>query len=338
MLQTKVSKMKKKLWLAAAIIVIVLISVAVAVSYWQKPTVPYTSAFAKGVTLSPRSFDSADFSEFFQKARQAGTLVSWAGDWNELNVAGSSPDVISQLASQYDYTPLVEAQFFSQSTGKLLRSLDEATKASYKNKAVGFASTYKPRYLALGIEVNVLCEKSPNDFYAFAQFFSEVYDAVKAVSPNTNVFTIFQLEKMKGLNGGLFGGENNLTNTQWSLLDSFPKSDFVAFTTYPCLVLKNPAEIPANYYAEIKQHTTKPIAFTEIGWHSNPSPTDWESSEGEQAEFVTAFFELTKDVDKNMAIWSFLYDQDTIEPFNSMGLLGTEGNAKAAWDSWTGEK
>jgi len=29
---------------------------------------------------------------------------------------------------------------------------------------------------------------------------------VKSVSPQTKVFTIFQLEQMKGLNGGLFGG------------------------------------------------------------------------------------------------------------------------------------
>jgi hypothetical protein len=80
MLQIKVSKMKKKLWLAAAIIVIVLISVAVAVSYWQKPTVSYTSAFAKGVTLSPRSSDSADFHPIlffkrFQELFPKGNIV-----------------------------------------------------------------------------------------------------------------------------------------------------------------------------------------------------------------------------------------------------------------------
>jgi hypothetical protein len=262
-------------------------------------------------------------------------MVSWAGDWDELDMAGKSPEVISQLATQYNYTPLIEAQFFQQSAGNLLRPLDPASKDIYKSKAVGFATTYKPRYIAFGIEVNVLYEKSPADFYAFAQLFSEVYDAIKDVSPSTNVFTIFQLEKMKGLNGGLFGGENNSTNSEWFLLDSFSKSDIIAFTTYPCLAFKDPDEIPSNYYDDVKQHTAKTIAFTEVGWHSSASPTGWESSEEEQAEFTATFFNFTKGLSKEMVIWSFLYDQNTIEPFNSMGLWRADGTAKAAWTTWT---
>lgn len=212
--------------------------------------------------------------------------------------------------------------------------LDDAT----KQKAVAFAQKYKPEYLALGIEVNVLYEKSPEDFEYFAQFFSEAYDAVKAVSPNTKVFTIFQLEKMKGLNGGLFGGVNDPSKAEWVLLGKFQKSDLAAFTTYPGLVYKNPSEIPADYYSEIRTHTSKPIAFTEIGWHSAPSPQGWESSEQEQAEFASAFFSRTKGMGEEFAIWSFLYDQNTIKPFNSMGLFYANGTQKKAWGIWKNGK
>jgi hypothetical protein len=286
----------------------------------------------KGVSLSPKSFQSADFTDFFAKAKQAGSIVSWAGDWNELgNTNNGGPKVVTELSSTYDYTPLVEAQFFTQSSGQLLRPLDDATKASYKKSAADFAEKYKPEYLGLGIEVNILYEKSPADFDKFVQFYGEVYDAVKAKSPGTKVFTVFQLEKMKGLNGGLFGGTSN---AQWSLLDRFQKSDIIAFTTYPGLVYKEPSEIPQDYYSEIKTHTAKPIAFSEIGWHSAASPAGWESSETEQAEFVTTFFNRTKGLDEEFTIWSFLYDQNTIEPFNTMGLYGSNGNAKAAWSAW----
>lgn len=139
---------------------------------------------------------------------------------------------------------------------------------------------------------------------------------------------------MKGLSGGLFGGINDPTKSQWSLLDRFPKSDIIAFTTYPGLIYENPSEIPADYYSEIKSHTVKPIAFTEIGWHSGTGPTGWESSDAEQAGFVTTFFSLTEELNKELVIWSFLYDQDISEPFNSMGLRRSDGNAKPAWDSW----
>jgi hypothetical protein len=292
----------------------------------------------KGITLTPRSFEGADFTDFFLKAKQAGDIVSWAGDWNELNVSSGAPRTVAELASTYDYTPMIEAQFFAQSTRKLLRPLDNYNRTVYKSKAVEFAQKYKPKYLALGIEVNILYEKAPQDFENFTSFYSEVYDAVKAVSPQTMVFTIFQLEKMKGFGGGLFGGENDAGASEWQLLERFPKMDVIAFTTYPCLIYKNPDEIPADYYSEIQLHTSKPVIFTEIGWHSASSPVGWESSEAEQKEFVARFFNLTAGLEGKIAIWSFMYDQNVIEPFNMMGLRRSDGSAKQAWEEWINAK
>ncbi len=289
-----------------------------------------------GVSLSPKSFQAKDFTDFFEQTKETGKVVMWAGDWNELsNIQGGGPVVVASLSQTYKYIPVIELQFFTQSDGKFLRPLDDVTKQNYKNSLIAFIEKYKPEYLGMGIEVNTLYEKSPADFDTFSQFFSEVYDIVKANSPNTKVFTIFQLEKMKGLNGGLFGGTNDPNKAQWFLLDKFPKSDIIAFTTYPGLIYKNPSDIPSNYYAEIKTHTSKAIAFTEIGWHSDASPAGWESSEEEQAEFVAVFFDLSRDLNKELIIWSFMYDQDTFEPFNSMGLRrGDDGTAKLAWKEW----
>jgi len=289
----------------------------------------------KGVSLSPKSFQPDDFKEFFKNANLAGDIITWSGDWNELlNTEKGGPVVVSSLASTYKYTPIVIVQFFKQDTGQLLRPLNEETKQNYKNSLIQFAKKYKPKYLGLGIEVNILSEKSPSDFDNFVQLYNEAYDEIKAASPDTKVFSVFQLEKMKGLNGGLFGGANNPDKAQWGLLDRFSKSDIIAFTTYPGLIYKNPSEIPTNYYTEIKSHTEKPVAFTEIGWHSSNNIQGWESSESEQAEFITAFFSLTKDLNKEFSIWSFMYDQTVIEPFNSMGLITKDGKFKQAWNVW----
>jgi hypothetical protein len=290
--------------------------------------------FDTGISLSPKSYQPSDFHEFFEKAKQAGDIISWAGDWDDLGAMDKAPEVIAELASTYGYVPLIEAQFFTQSTGQLLRPLNDTVKQSYKNSAIQFASRYKPKYLALGIEVNVLYERSPTDFEDFAGFYDEVYDAVKGVSQSTKVFTIFQLEMMKGLNGGLFGGENDPAKAQWFLLDRFPKSDIIAFTTYPSLIFKNSSEIPSDYYSEINAHTAKTIAFTEMGWHTAPTPIGWEGSEEKQADFVRLFFNYTENVNKEIAIWSFLYDQNVTMPFNSMGFIGTDGNPKLAWNVW----
>ena len=307
----------------------------------KAPTIsaPPNEKIIKGVSLSPKSFQQTDFINFFEKAEQTGGIVSWAGDWNELsNTQTGGPTVIASLATNYHYTPLIEVQFFTQSTGQLLRQLDKSTKQGYKNYVLAFAEKYKPKYLGLGIEINALYEKSPSNFENFASFFSEVYDEIKIKSPDTKIFTIFQLEKMKGLNGGLFGGINNQSKTQWQLLERFSKSDITVFTTYPGLIYKHPSEIPSEYYTEIKSHTTKPIAFTEIGWHITSDPIGWESSDQEQAEFITTFFDRTKDLNTKFVIWSFMYDQNTIEPFKSMGLRNDDDTARSAWDRWVTTK
>ncbi|HII16264.1 MAG TPA: hypothetical protein HA362_08230 [Nanoarchaeota archaeon] len=292
-------------------------------------------AALKGVSLSPKSFRPDDFIGFFAKAKEAGNALLWAGDWGELaDTQEGAPTVVSALAGNYNLLPVIEAQFFTQSTGRLLRPLDDETKKAYLGSAAAFAEKFKPQYMGFGIEVNMLYEKSPDDFEEFAKLFSEVHDAVKAVSPETKVFTVFQLEKMKGMGGGLFGGRNDASKSQWGLLEKFPKADLAAFTTYPGLVYKSPSEIPADYYSAIKQHTSKDIAFTEIGWHSASSPIGWESNNGEQDEFVKRFFELTKGMGSKITIWSFLYDPDTIEPFNSMGLYSRGGGKKPAFDAW----
>jgi hypothetical protein len=289
----------------------------------------------KGITMTPKSFAQADFTDFIRQAKMAGDVIAWSGDWDELGAAqNGGPVVTAELASRNGMAPLISVQFFSQSTGELIRPLDGPTRERYKNSAAAFAGKYKPRYLALGIEVNVLYEKSPGQFDEFVGLYHEVYAAVKEQSPGTMVFPVFQLEKMKGFGGGLFGGTNDPAQAEWFLLDRFPDADLIGFTTYPCLIYKDPSGIPPDYYSEIGRRTGKPVAFTEIGWHRRAGPAGWESSDAEQAGFVTAFFKGTGGLDCRLAIWSFLYDQNVPEPFSSMGLRNSDGSARPAWENW----
>ena len=293
----------------------------------EEPTTGEPLGILKGVSLSPRSSSAEDFAGFFQEAVQAGDIVMWAGDWNELSIDQGSPKVVMGLASTYGYIPLIEVTIHSN--GKLIRPLNADNLQIYRSRVLAFTDDYKPRYLGLGIEINSLYVKSPTDFERFVLFYDEVYDTVKKVSPDTQVFTVFQLELMKGLS--MWGIEEN--EAHWDLIDRF-KSDLVAFTTYPGLFYLDPSSIPVDHYTEIRAYTTKPIAFTEIGWHSEASPKGWESSEQEQAEFVDTFFRLTNGLDMKIEIWSFMYDPVTIEPFRSMGLRRGDGTARPVWNAW----
>ncbi len=296
-----------------------------------EPGPPAVECPLKGVSLSPRSEEH--FGQFFEEATEAGEVVMWAGDWMEIE-NGGAPIVVSGLASAYGYVPLVEVTYYTQGEGELVRPLTGENRRIYRESTIAFAEEYRPEYFVMGIETDIMHEKSPDDYYEFVEFYNEMYDEIKGVSPNTKVFTVFQLEKMKGC--GLWAEKScNSSNSHWELIDDF-KLDIVGFSTYPCLVYKDPADIPEDHYAEINEHVSKPIAFTENGWHSEAYPPGWESSEEEQAEYVERFFGLTEDLDIEVTIWSFMYDPGTIKPFDSMGLRRDDGTARPAWDAWVG--
>ena len=288
----------------------------------------------KGFSLSPRSYE--EFGEFFEKAAEAGEVVTWAGDWGFLDDEVSAPHVVAALSDQQGLDPIVVVTYFTQGTGELVRSLNETNRQAYVDGAVQFVEAYEPSYIGFGIEVNSFWMNSEEGYQSFVDLFGEVYPLVKEASPETKVFTVFQLERMKGLHGGLFGGTNDEGLSQWELLDDFPEADALAFTTYPCLIHMDPSEMPEDYYTEILDHTSKEVLIAESGWFRE-GPEGWESDEGEQAEFVHALFDLTEELDPSVIIWSFLYDQGVQYPFDTMGLLDLDEAHLQPWQAWTEE-
>ena len=290
--------------------------------------------FYKGVSLSPRSFSTDDFLDFLSLVSETGEIVTWAGDWMEMGEENGAPYAMMAFAAEYDFIPVNIAGLYSQTVGELAQSLDAASRMHYKEISARFAQEYQPHFLGFGVEMNILFERSPLEFAQWVTLFEEVVDTVRSVSPDTKIFTIFQLERMSGLRGGLFGGENNTLNHDWDLISQFPSADIIGFTTYPGLIYREPDDIPDDHYTQIPTHTMKSIAFFEIGWHSHAGPVGWESSEEEQTEFIRRFFELIGDLEPEMTIWPFIFDQNVTNPFHTMGLRRTDGSAKPSWNEW----
>ena len=330
-----------RVWAAALLALALLASVAACAlppgrPFYAPPT-DNTSIPGRlsGVGFSPRSAQPYDIIDFFRKARGAGNVVVWAGDWKEFEYARGFPTLLVEQSYLNGLTAVIEVTAFNQSGGKLLRSLDDKTQQKYVSGAADFASRYQPRYLGLGVDADALYTRSPANFDKFVKLFDRTYDAVKAVSPGTKIFTVFQLEKMKGLNGGLYGGANDPSKNLWFLLDKFPRADLIAFNTYPGMIYKSPSDIPADYFTGIKAHAGKPLAISGTGWQSAEGPDGWPGSETQQAEYVQAFLRLTSDLNPEFSAWGYLYDPTALaEPFNSMGLLRGDGTPRWAWYGW----
>ncbi len=296
----------------------------------------------KGVSLSPKSFTDTDFPQFLSLVGQAGNALRWAGPWTDLGVPNGAPLVVTTLSKNYNYTPVIETGVYSVSRDELIKPLTQENMDQFVLYVREFSRNFKMPYIALGVEVNIHYEKHPDDFQKYVLLFDRAYDAIKSVSPDTKVYLVFQLERMKGLQGGLFGGTNDTANAQWDLLKQFPKSDLIGFTTYPGLIYKDPSEIPSDYYSEIVSRTDKPIAFTEVGWASGTpvfkgaSLTEWASSEAEQASFVKQFRQLTSGMNPEMSIWFWMFEQSPPPgpAFVGMALRRDDGTPRPAWDEW----
>jgi hypothetical protein len=300
----------------------------------QQPTPVAEVGMLKGVSFSPTTFDGPGISDFFTKVKDGMDIVSWHGDWNDITKGDGAPKLILDSASKYGYTPIIVVQHFTQATGELLRPLDPTNRASYIASIQDLAAKYKPQYLGMGIEINILAEYSMGNFNDFVDLFNDAYDSIKSVSPNTQVFTIFELEHLKGLRGGLFGGKNDPSQAQWDLLAQFNKIDLIALSVYPGIIYSTPAEIPDNYISEVLEHTDKPIAITESGWFRE-APTGWSpSTEASQIEFINRMFAILPDPEPKFIVWSFLYDQGTDPIFGMMGLLTSTQQTSAAWEAW----
>lgn len=288
----------------------------------NKSTSVSTSASSiKGVGLSPISFSGSNFTSFFPVATDAVGAISWGGDWHQLAQDGSAPDILAKLSKQYSYTPVIIVDLPNVS--------DES---QFISTVSDFVKNNNLKYVGIGNEINL---KSSSDLSIGLGIFNATYDAIKKVSPNTVVFTIFQYEALNGLQGGLFGKTNNLP-TQWNLLNEASKADAIGFTTYPGLVYNNPSDVPTDYYSRISSHTNKPVIFTEVGWFRNGNSlgSQWTSSQQEQADFINLFFNQTKSLNSPLKIWAFLYDQNVQSPFNTMGLLETNQTDSVAYEAW----
>lgn len=290
----------------------------------------------KGVSFSPKSTAAADLTSFFGEAKIIGNTVTWAGDWNDLTKANGGPELVVSESVKQGLTPIIEVTAYTEKSGSLqpIRGITGSVRQSYIDAAAAFVKKHNLKYFGIGIEINRINESSVTNFNDFVRLFNDTRAAIKAASPTTEVFTVWQLEKMKGLNGGLYGGKNDTSKNGWALLSRLDQADFFAFTTYPSLIYTNPKDIPAEYYSEIKNHTIKDLAFSEIGWPSITPAKGWDSSETMQAQFITRFSELTSSLNPTFKIWSFLYDQAVANPFTTMGLISPAGVQKQAFINW----
>ena len=288
---------------------------------------------------------AADFEAMYRSFTTTGGAVGFYTNWTDSAAdEGAPPRVIAAAAAaakQYGFGPLVIALGVARDApGGVGSTVDwnGPQRERFIAAATAIAREQRPEYLALGVESNRLWGSDRAAWDGFVRGYASARDAIKAASPSTRVFTIFQLELMKGHAVRWTGRDDP---PQWSLIDAFAGTlDVVGFTTYPFLEYARPADIPPGYFSDALDRVKVPVAFTEIGWPSArpaSTPFAYDASPDAQAAFVDRFFALVPAGDRRvaLALWSFPFDVGTqLGLFDSVALRASDGTAKPALAAW----
>lgn len=203
----------------------------------------------------------------------------------------------------------------------------------YGDIIVSYVKAHKPEYLNPCIEANMWYEHaSTKEWAEFRDFYSSLYDRIKATNPSTKVFCSLQYEL---LSGQLY---NNPTK-QWELLDdpqkALPKQDLLGLSTYPY------GGDYLNWYQGLQERETPAIFVAEMGYiHGHNDYPMSVPAENLQASLIEALPELFHDLQTEGLLWLTLADLDPkVVPnlpnfYYIFGLMHHNLQPKKAWNSW----
>jgi hypothetical protein len=211
---------------------------------------------------------------------------------------------------------------------------DPAWREAYREAVLDVVRAVRPLYLSVGNEVNRWHDAhgadpgDPDGFQHFVSLYEEIYDDVKAVSPETRVFCIFAREHVDEHR------EFDL-DPVFALFDP-DKLDLVVLTSYPYALqgVNRPADLADDYYSrEIPPALLdKPFGFTELCW---TSIADFGGEQAQADLLADAVDRLTigQGLDLHLVGWPWLTDLDVDD---DTGLIEDDGTPKAAHATWGG--
>ncbi|NPA92433.1 MAG: hypothetical protein GXO56_01970 [Chloroflexi bacterium] len=224
---------------------------------------------------------------------------------------------------------------------------DPRIRAAFRNYAVRLARDFHPRYLGLASEINTYMATYPDDADNFLSLYRETYAAIKAESPDTQVFVTFQWDQLRFPLPSTDAAKTPSKAIHWEFIEAFePELDLWVISSYPCFYFKTGDAIPPDYYTPLLTKTTKPLAIGEGG-----CPSTAPGSPASQSAYLET---IHTQLGERLAFWIYLLyndldmdayrkilhtqnrgdDVDTLSWFVHMGLADVHGNPKPSLATW----
>ena len=311
--------------------------------------------FAMGISSLPVDLQESSYVKAMDLAAEAGeiVLVKRAPPWEEFLPGGQVSGEIAAVTER-------ERDLIRERGLTLFFAIDPTDPADRGRLAglperwrgAGFAhpdiqhallaysqyvvKNYRPRYLAVATDINLYARIHPEDFSAFVDLYSVIYDAVKREAPGTEVFVTFQYEDLNGVLPTVEPHE-----ADWGLIERFgDRLDLLALSTYPSLAYQRVKAIPADYYSRLRTRSSLPLAIAEMGYSSGPGRRGLNAgTEPLQEEFLRRVLLEAQALEMRFVIWLAGWDLtyavgEPLDVFRYVGLRREDGSPKPAWDIW----
>lgn len=223
---------------------------------------------------------------------------------------------------------------------------DPAVVEAYTNYCRSLIGTFQPDYVAYGIEVNMLAQKSPAEFEKYVNMTAQVYGTLKAENPDLPLILTLQAEAFHGDEAG----------QREAIRKLLPYTDYLAVSSYPYGSYPNPDKLPADWFSDLRDLAPeKPFAIAETGFPAEDLSlpaygVSISGSEDRQARYALRLLSDAGKLDARFVVWFVPRDYDQLwvkleadgadellKMWKDDGLADGAGQprkALAIWDAW----
>ena len=308
-------------------------------------------SFAMGFLALPAQLNEASYVELFDVAAERGDLVmiQRAVPWAAL-AAGGAPSAEQEATIDREsalsrergldllfaidpWEPTNRGRLAGEPLGAGFD--DPAVVEAYLTYVELIVERYRPRWIALAVDVDQFAAARPEQLEAFQAAYIEAYRLVKERSPETLAFLTFQLEDLQGLVP--WGIDHD---PQWALVIRFaPFLDLLAVSSFPSFIFPFHGDIPREYFTRLTGFG-KPVAVVPVGYASEPGRDGVTFGDAAgQRDFLERLLREAEEGDWELVVWLAPQDPgfEVASPYDlvaRMGLRDRVGAPKPAWEVW----
>ncbi len=228
-------------------------------------------------------------------------------------------------------------------------ALDSAqVKTAFLKYAVRMIEYFKPDFLVIGVEVNLLLRNNPSLWSAYLNLHRHVYAQLKSLYPSLQIsVSVFCVPYFPEWSSG-----DSLSAQTQGLADISPYIDYLSFSAHPFMSGLLAESFPEDYFQRLFAFTSKPVAISESSypaqvWQTMSAPIlTFNGDQDKQERFLSLMLSESERAGAKFVIWFSIRDYDALWSgilgsseealvWRDTGIYDEAGSARKAHHTWT---